>query len=351
MDSNGLWSVKEGIEMSQIATELYWHKKGHREVIGDTLLEAWDVGRRLSASGRPVEFGGWEFPHWHIRWGQYGYPTFELTDGLASGLLMTKCNGLRVSAMQPPFPSLAVMLPFPDSPLRLEGRPVKGVFLHRIRFPNKDIEPEFIKAHDAKAPLEVIRDLSARTTSWRPGTSIILLVKSGSQTDDIYAHSLAFPDDGEAAEAWFGRTAYESKDSRSRCVALAVRLLMNLFTYTEAQKGEGGISFKKGYPKPIPDPTAQRWLLGKEIKLPRELRQVARQLSDMTVSPRTWKLTMKMAVRGHWRDQPCGPGRSETKRIWISPYWKGPIDGVAKVSLYQVKDNAKVKADAFGTQT
>lgn len=31
-------------------------------------------------------------------------------------------------------------------------------------------------------------------------------------------------------------------------------------------------------------------------------------------------------VRGHWRWQPCGPGRTERVRIWISPYVKGPED-------------------------
>lgn len=31
-------------------------------------------------------------------------------------------------------------------------------------------------------------------------------------------------------------------------------------------------------------------------------------------------------VSGHWRNQPCGTGRSERKLIWISPHVKGPAD-------------------------
>ncbi len=31
-------------------------------------------------------------------------------------------------------------------------------------------------------------------------------------------------------------------------------------------------------------------------------------------------------VRGHWRNQAHGPGRTARKRIWIQPYWKGPED-------------------------
>lgn len=32
-------------------------------------------------------------------------------------------------------------------------------------------------------------------------------------------------------------------------------------------------------------------------------------------------------VRGHWRNQPCGPGRSITRPVWIAPFLKGPDDG------------------------
>jgi hypothetical protein len=29
-------------------------------------------------------------------------------------------------------------------------------------------------------------------------------------------------------------------------------------------------------------------------------------------------------VRGHWRNQPWGPGGSLRRLIWIAPFWKGP---------------------------
>jgi hypothetical protein len=32
----------------------------------------------------------------------------------------------------------------------------------------------------------------------------------------------------------------------------------------------------------------------------------------------------RFIVRGHWRNQPHGPGLSERKLIWIKPYYKGP---------------------------
>jgi hypothetical protein len=34
----------------------------------------------------------------------------------------------------------------------------------------------------------------------------------------------------------------------------------------------------------------------------------------------------RWAVRGHWRNQPFGPGRAQRRRIWIEPYIAGPED-------------------------
>lgn len=33
---------------------------------------------------------------------------------------------------------------------------------------------------------------------------------------------------------------------------------------------------------------------------------------------------IRFIVRGHWRNQPCGPGLTERKLIWVKPYYKGP---------------------------
>lgn len=35
---------------------------------------------------------------------------------------------------------------------------------------------------------------------------------------------------------------------------------------------------------------------------------------------------VQWVVRGHWRQQPCGPARSQVRPIWIAPHIKGPED-------------------------
>lgn len=37
-----------------------------------------------------------------------------------------------------------------------------------------------------------------------------------------------------------------------------------------------------------------------------------------------WALTVRVRVRGHWRNQPYGPERMYRKLLWIEPHWRGP---------------------------
>jgi len=38
----------------------------------------------------------------------------------------------------------------------------------------------------------------------------------------------------------------------------------------------------------------------------------------------TLEYAKRFIVRGHWRNQPCGPDLAERKLTWIKPYYKGP---------------------------
>lgn len=57
------------------------------------------------------------------------------------------------------------------------------------------------------------------------------------------------------------------------------------------------------------------------------------------VSEEGRKVLKRFRVRGHFRNQPCGPGRSLVKRRWIKPYWKGPDLAELINSGYVVKKN------------
>jgi hypothetical protein len=66
-----------------------------------------------------------------------------------------------------------------------------------------------------------------------------------------------------------------------------------------------------------------------------DMRQHVRDYLSSTIE-RVYKV--RWVVRGHWRKQVCGVGRSERKRRWIEPYWKGPEKGTRIVREHQVTD-------------
>lgn len=55
-----------------------------------------------------------------------------------------------------------------------------------------------------------------------------------------------------------------------------------------------------------------------------ELRQMRHE--NVTHNSSGRRYTHRWLVRGHWRDQACGPGLKERRRVWVPAYTKGPAD-------------------------
>jgi len=51
-------------------------------------------------------------------------------------------------------------------------------------------------------------------------------------------------------------------------------------------------------------------------------------------------LTLQSLVRGHWKNQPCGPQSSLRKFIHIEPFWRGPEDAPIAVRSHILKGEA-----------
>lgn len=76
-----------------------------------------------------------------------------------------------------------------------------------------------------------------------------------------------------------------------------------------------------------PDFAQSKYLISKPLTY--DLRQ---QVSEYITGTRTGTRkgaspTVQFIVRGHWRQQVHGVGRSLRKTIWIKPFWKGPEEG------------------------
>jgi hypothetical protein len=47
---------------------------------------------------------------------------------------------------------------------------------------------------------------------------------------------------------------------------------------------------------------------------------------------------VQFVVRGHWRNQACGPGRTERRETWIRPFWKGDSELRVLLRRHELKD-------------
>ena len=91
-----------------------------------------------------------------------------------------------------------------------------------------------------------------------------------------------------------------------------------------------------------PDFGATRFMLSAPVQI--DLRQtLLDELAGKKRAPSGGSPTVQFFVRGHWRNQAHGPGRSLRKQIRIEGFWKGPEEGRVLLRNYKVKEEEKVK--------
>ena len=57
------------------------------------------------------------------------------------------------------------------------------------------------------------------------------------------------------------------------------------------------------------------------------------------------KHSYRYLVRGHYRNQPCGPARSQHEVIWIEPHWRGPDTGEVLGRAYVIRHGMRDERD------
>jgi hypothetical protein len=91
----------------------------------------------------------------------------------------------------------------------------------------------------------------------------------------------------------------------------------------------------------VPDFSVSRFMLSAPVQI--DLRQ---HLLDYIKGKRRTgggPLTVQHFVRGHWRNQAHGAGRSLRKQIRIEGFWKGPEEGRVLLRNYKVKEGVDAK--------
>jgi hypothetical protein len=157
----------------------------------------------------------------------------------------------------------------------------------------------------------------AMTTStvllWRFSPNIRDLLRETLEANayDGYSFLLDFEDIDDRAGALIGRLVVNS------CLAMSDP------TNLKAPKPMSSKAKAKAAKRGLP--TVTNYVLGKPIKL--DCRQaVAAYGRGERRAP-----SVQVLVRGHWKRQPCGPGRQQRKLIHVEPYWRGPEDAPINV--------------------
>lgn len=244
------------------------------------------------------------FAHWHAM----GRKEYIVSKGLAQKLKQTRLKGYPSSNLHLPFDSIYIDLhhygDFGETTtegclaLQTENRIVISLVLRdsnktdiprllNIQKDHNSLETGLEKALEEYKNLEGMHDLKANMQRWRELFSYIVNVI-------LYATM-------QDAEQVFQRydPTYEKLQRRLK-----------------KQKSPKKREKIKQQLKKVP--SAGYTLLGGSIKVDRTEERTE------TYEKGQRKITVRTLVSGHWRDQPCGKGNLDRKRIWIEPFWRGP---------------------------
>lgn len=238
------------------------------------------------------------------RWAEAGLPVFDLTHSLTSTLILT----------DPPPPPAEYEAPDPDFKFPFSSFVVR-------------IPAGFLNLPDSTT--ESVRAVRMHLFEYEATWARLTLLDPSSKRN--LRLSLWSMRNFEA------KNRTKKKDDGDRFLAMLYRLLLNLAAWTSVYGA--GVLAKPPHPRSgrVPGVSAPTvWITGQEVKLSPELRRLAVEYAagNEKATP-GWKLRMRFCVRGHWKMQPCGPGGTERKRIFVEPYWKGPEGAAAWQHVYK----------------
>ena len=244
-------------------------------------------------------------------WYDGGMPVIELGHKLAASLLLTSIPPDVLKTVKMPFPAFRINVP-------------DGL----LRFENGDVR--HIKVGDHITPHQDDREHGDPQL----GTAFVVRSEGGG------SYSL-----GKDIGSLLSESFHESKDTTIPIpegdltkLPLVARLIGAVCLYMTGDPHDFPVKkVGKGHrwtgPCRAPGPPVVRtYRLTKEVV--HNFTQAFKDYCDGDGS----KLTVQCVVTGHWRNQACGKGMQDRKRIFIEPYWRGPEDAPIAVRPHKLKE-------------
>ena len=263
---------------------------------------------------------------WALGWHAAGRPTFVLTAGLLANLLLTDPGKVATDDVPWPFPAFRVLLPDAGGgggpTIVDQGGSLLAVrALHALASRRSEgniagvrlTDPEFwrVAAQLPTTPLYGVRcyadsGLSVYTNQRWEGAVSDWLRSAGEIEGEL-----------------------EATDHRA--LALAQRLTVNLCLYLASE--EDGTDRATWTPGAKTIGKGRTWEVGRAVRISKEVREAAASIVSGRASSAP---SIRSIVRGHFRNQVCGKGRADRKRIYLKPFWRGPGEPTSTPREYKV---------------
>ena len=254
---------------------------------------------------------------WHIRWAQFGMPTLKLTEKQAASFAISNVDYSSLDEWKLPWK--AFLMPVPNGILSCDGAPVRAVSVYQA-------------------------NTAATTAAGLPRRldgGYIFRVDAGSCAKDsislwIRGRTENFKQllEGKLDE---DPDTLPVSDAEYTARRLGVTMLINAVSFInhgyepvqlEHKKQKKGRRASRLQPKP----TSYKL----DVPVSIDVTKHVRQYMCGTLEEKMY--TVRWLVRGHYRQQAYGPGRSQRKRVWIEPFWKGPEAANMKAKDYKLKE-------------
>jgi hypothetical protein len=274
---------------------------------------------------------------WGIEWQRLGRPTFVVSESLMANLMLTDPGKVLTADVPWPFPAFKIALPSPGCPISVvshaltklvvpgaSNEVLRSVSVLQWGQYHRGVKPVIPpKTEDVISDIqETVRAIHAQLPALERRAAVVVR-GLGSHGTSVY-HNQVWDEDQTVAN-WLqfakehNRNGETLADTDKRAVLMAQRVAVNLALYLASEDEETG----KATWSPTDKTTGKgkNWSVGGKVKVSKEVREAAAEIAAGRAATCP---AVKHIVRGHFRNQACGVGRLERKRLYIKPHWRGP---------------------------
>jgi len=245
---------------------------------------------------------------WSAKWVDGACRTLLADEKYAAALACTRVNSRDAEDISIPWPAFAVRLPAGLFPIS-DGRWLTHVRCFQLSNPTGRVRSGVLfnaNGHALPVAIETEHDTLA---------------------DALFDEDDIVDEIGETDGAWLDR------DALNRAMAMSKRCVVGMLyamqhTANWSPHGRASVKSKRLAERAAPD--HRTIYIGRPIGV--DMRQAVREACLRGASAPL----VQTLVRGHYKRQVIGVGRSGRKVIWVEPYWRGPEDAPILARPYKV---------------